>query len=175
MDLVFKLTSSPLQAEAIDLVPQSDSVRLIIRISGLEDSLAARLDRWQTTLSAEKQGRDIVIVHDDAALWREMNALAWCPAEANIYKVSIAPRQIAALDERIQALNAARRYSAGGNNAWVTTDAAVSLESILTELQLAGLVLRGKSETAVIGHRPGLAFAQRIKQVLDPKHIFAEV
>lgn len=175
LDLVFRLTASPLEAEAIDLVPQSDSVRLIIRISGLEDSLAARLTRWQMTLSAEKQAGDMVIVHDDTALWREMNALAWCPAEANIYKVAIAPRHIAVLDERLQDHHAARRYSAAGNIAWLATDAAVPLATILTELQLAGLMLRGKSDTAVIGHSPDMAFAQRIKQVLDPKHIFAEV
>jgi glycolate oxidase FAD binding subunit len=172
---VFKLTASPLEADAIDIVPQSDAAGLIIRISGLETSLPARLDRWQNTLSSDKGAQAIGIIHEDKDLWREMTELAWCPAEANIIKVPVASKQVVQLDERLREFKVRRRYIAAGNIAWISADAAVPLASILTELQLSGLVLRGKSDHAVIGHRPGLAFAQRIKQVLDPNDIFGEV
>lgn len=173
--LIYRLTTSPLEADAIDIVPQADSTQVIIRISGLEDSLAARLSRWQESIHRESDIQEIVVVEDDSELWREMNALAWCPAGSNIYKVALAPRQVAALDAQLATQGAVRRYIAAGNIAWIAAEASVPLASILTELELSGLVLRGTSDSAMIGHRPGLAFAQRIKQVLDPNKIFAEV
>lgn len=174
-NLIFKLTTSPLEADTMDLVPEADSANLIIRISGLEESLAARLSRWQESINREKDIQEIAVVEDDGELWRAMNALAWCPAELNIYKIVLAPRQVAALDAQLQKHSAVRHYIAAGNIAWIAADAALPLASVLTEIQLSGLVLRGTSESAIIGHRPGLAFAQRIKQVLDPNQIFAEV
>ena len=83
-----------------------------------------------------------------------------------LVKVVLSPRQICAFDASIGDLP--RRYSVGGNIAWVAGDNIRTIENALTREDLTGLVLRGQVDNAIIGKPLENDLAARVKQVLDP-------
>ncbi|MEZ4663287.1 MAG: hypothetical protein R2911_37560 [Caldilineaceae bacterium] len=88
-------------------------------------------------------------------------------------KIPITPAKLLTLEPQLAAAGLARRYSVGGNLAWVAAPtASAELSRIVDGLQLAGLCVLGAVETPWLGKRQGLAFAQRIKQALDPDQRF---
>ena len=71
------------------------------------------------------------------------------------------------------AKGAARRYSGGGNLAWVGWPGSlVDLDQHLAALGLGGLVVLGSTAAPLIGARPGINLAARVKATLDPDNKF---
>lgn len=175
LDAMFSLTTSPLETDALDIIPMPDGVNLLIRIGGLESAFSTRLDRLQTFMTESSKVQDMTLITDDSAVWQSVNDFAWCADADTLVKVPIAPRQMVDLDKRLVAINAKRRYTVAGNIAWVSTESLSDVKTILSECRLTGLVLRGEIDHPVIGTRYGLSLAQRVKRVLDPHHIFGEV
>lgn len=167
-DLV-RLSLSPLELHALDLEPAEKGWRLWVRLGGLEEALPARIERIRKFLSAPAE-----TVEDH--VWQSVKELDWVPDGWALIKIPLTPKRIPALEDRLREIEARRRYSAGGNVCWLASPAALSdLDTLLTALDLSGLVLLGPAGTARLGANPGAPFARRIKQALDPDARFLDL
>jgi hypothetical protein len=68
--------------------------------------------------------------------------------------------------------NASRRYSVGGNVAWIATNDVAALDATLKQMGLQGLVMLNATGDPRIGWREANAFAARVKRALDPQGKF---
>ena len=177
------LAKAPFDIDALDLAPKAAphaGMTLYIRMGGLEDVLQARaqqlLGYLQTkapALAANTKNPPCACGHEDAELWQAARDFAWVADGAALAKLPITPQKLLALEPQLAAAGLPRRYSVGGNVAWVATPtAAAELSRIASELQLTGMYVVGTVDTPWLGKRQGLTFAQRIKQALDLDHRF---
>ncbi|MGQ0600698.1 MAG: FAD-binding protein [Anaerolineales bacterium] len=174
LNAVYKLYGSQLDIEALDVRVDARSATLYVRLGGLVTALSVRLERLSGLI-----GRGEVIEGaDDAALWRNAREFEWMPRGAMLVKVPLTPARIAPLEAALAETIIVRRYSAGGQVGYfaVPTGAdglRAKLEATLSEQQLSGLVLFGQTSNPFIGApRSHHAFAQRVKQALDPANRF---
>jgi hypothetical protein len=90
------------------------------------------------------------------------------PPGWQLLKVPLTAKRIPAFDAAVAPLPAQRRYSAGGNVAWVATPAPVeAVHNILIAQGLAGLVVVGPPGRALIGAQRGESFGARVRAALD--------
>ena len=80
------------------------------------------------------------------------------------------PARLPALEAALAAIPSQRRYSLGGNLAWVALppEHLAALETLLAQQGLAGLLIFGAPGNPLLGQRTGEAFNQRVKAALDP-------
>ena len=164
---------------ALDLVVngQDDAAptyQLLVRLGGAPGLLRQRIDQMRTVISGEAAMKgEMVINEDDAALWVTAREFSWASPEVTLVKVATTMNKIAALESALATQASTRRYAVGGNLLWLAwpTD-AVALDTLLIQHELSGLMVRGKSSNPLLGLRRGQAFAQRIKQALDPQQRF---
>ena len=142
-----RLTSSQMDFFAIDLTPTPDSAILEVRLGGLAAAFPDRLTR----LGALTGGGDILMDAEDAACWRAAREFTWRPEDAVLVKVPVTPGRIARLEADLTGLAnlsglAVRRYSAGGQVAWLSWPPAAldGLDAALKALDLSGLVVLGQ-------------------------------
>jgi len=127
---------------------------------------------------------------DDAALWEAAREFTWVPVESALVKVPVTPRRIPQLEAMLEQTSAVRRYSAGGQVAWLSWPHAVDvLDTELSRLGMAGLAIFGPEYVAIFGpeyvgggpfgliglKRSHQAFAARVKAALDPAVRFPEL
>jgi glycolate oxidase FAD binding subunit len=199
---IYRLTTSSLELHALDLEPEQEGgeetipgrgqVRrggaggnnwtLWVRLGGLAEALPARVERMREFLLAPKGGATATAVIEapaEGALWQEVKALAWVPGDWALVKVPLTPKRIPVLETQLAKLEAQRRYSAGGNVGWLAWPAgenwAGKLDSLLTQLDLSGLVLLGPPNVTRLGVNPGAPLARRVKQALDPEGRFLDL
>ncbi|MDR5683299.1 MAG: FAD-binding protein [Armatimonadota bacterium] len=156
--------------EALDLEPPGV---LWVRIGGLSESLDVRLQRLLEFL-----GRAARVLRGDeeVALWESVREFSWVPAGCSLVKVSITPGRVTALEERLAAREPARRYSVGGNLAWVACPGDLGdLDAILTSVGLAGLCVLGPPGRVRLGAWGDGVFAERVKRALDPGGRFGRI
>jgi glycolate oxidase FAD binding subunit len=196
-----RLTGSQMDFFAIDLAPTPDGVFLEVRLGGLAAALPERLAR----LRGLTGGGAVLLDDADAAHWRAAREFAWRPEDSALVKVPVTPGRIARLEAglsevawRITAESAEgaektkssaisassavkfsppRRYSAGGQVAWLTWPPAAldALDAALKTLDLSGLVVLGQPDRTRLGVRNGQSFERRVKVALDPDGRFVEV
>ena len=168
--VVQRLYTSPLDIDSFDLEPTPAHGMIVwLRLAGLKSALPARIDRVRSTIG----GGDVV--DDDQALWQQVRELKWLPPGWSLIKVPVTPKRIPALESALPS-TALRRYSGGGQVAWIAlADRAETLDPVLIAQGLSGLVLIGSTDRPRLGMRGGEAFARRVKQALDPQHRFVEV
>ncbi|BCX03820.1 MAG: 2-hydroxy-acid oxidase [Candidatus Roseilinea sp.] len=165
--LLPKLTNCPYDLNAIDLVVgAANQVAILIRVGGLAAGLPQRMDRVRALCS----GGEIITGDDEVALWCAAREFAWAADGEPVVKVPLTPGRIPALDARVQP--ARRRYSVGGNVAWIATHALDDLDATLKSLDLTGLVLLNAPGDPRIGRRTHNAFAERVLRALDPQSKF---
>jgi glycolate oxidase FAD binding subunit len=167
-----KLSASQLDIEALDLQPDGyGAATLYVRLGGLLNALSARLERLSQLIG----GGELIEGADDEALWRNAREFEWAPAGSALVKAPLTPARLAAFDVAIAHHPAQRRYSAGGQVAWVAWPAPIAmLHELLSAQGLSGLVVWGAPGRPLIGLRAGGAFAQRVKSALDPAGRFGE-
>lgn len=159
---MLKLMRAPLDVEALDIDcgAQPDSPALEVRVGGIPSSLPERMERIQTIT-----GRGDVLRGDaEAQHWQQVREFGWA-GETPITKIPLTPEKIAALDAALEASlvgqRVPRRYSVGGNVAFVAAD--------LPDSDWPGLRLLGSGAP----YQPQEnAFTRRIKQALDPENKF---
>jgi glycolate oxidase FAD binding subunit len=168
VDLLVKIGASGMDVHALDLVPGGPHCYAVwARLAGLPAALDERLERLRKLLGRGQAVRD----EQDAALWDDVAEFRWAPRPWNLVKVPLTPRRIPSLESALLALDpgALRRYSGGGQVAWVATTAAPdALDSVLSRLSLSGLVIMGPKSPVRLGVRPGESFERRVKAALDP-------
>lgn len=178
LQAVYSLAVTPLEMDALDLEPAgSDRFALVIRLGGLPAALPGRTGRLQNFLKSNTQAGAAEVLEDnaEAALWAQANALGWAAGEQHLIKVPLAPKRVPEFDASIQEHVAARRYSVGGNVAWLSAPNLEPLNDTLIRLELAGLVLFGPPGRPFIGARKGEALARRVKKALDPSGKFLDL
>lgn len=164
--------STPSRSEGTAARPTEASYTLWLRLGGWERILGQRLAQLHRLLGGGEQVEGAA----EAAHWQEQRAFAWVAADQALVKVATTAAQLPALEARLAATTAQRRYTVGGNLTWIAWPGALSeLAALLTELNLAGLVIRGATTQPRIGAQTGQLFAQRLKQALDPHGKFLEL
>lgn len=162
-----RVARGPLGIEAIDLVPDA---RLVVRLGGAAETLAARGARLEALAGASAERID-----DDAALWREAGALAWVPEDHVVVRAALTARHVPAVRELLAAHDGHARYANAANVAWIAWPAAAPLDALdagLTVLGLPAMAITGPPGRPLLGARPGGAFGQRIRAALDPHDRF---
>jgi glycolate oxidase FAD binding subunit len=170
LEAVYKLYGSQLDLESLEVRPDARSVTVYVRLGGLREALPARLDRLAKLLG----GGEILEGGNDVLLWQGIREFEWVSAEAALVKVPLTPTKIPALDAELEKLNLTRRYSAGGQVAYVAgPDDLSGLHTLLAAQNLSGQKLFGSPAQRFMGaSRSNRAFAQRVKQALDTTHRF---
>jgi glycolate oxidase len=171
VDAMTGLTARPLDIEAIDLEPAADGAALLVRIGGRADLLQARVERLQSLLGRGEPLRG----DDERDYWRGVDGFRWAAGSAALVKTPLNALQVGALDQKLAELASLRRYSVAGNVAWIALPEAEhlpALDSMLTALNLAGVVVRGPASQQLLGVRSGDPFYRRVKQALDPEGRF---
>jgi glycolate oxidase FAD binding subunit len=159
--------TAPLDVDALDLAVGADGAAdLWVRLGGLGEVLAARAERIGALLG----GPESLTGDVDAALWQAGRELRWVPAGACLLKVALSPARLAAFDAALAPTTALRRYTTGGNLAWVAfaPDQLPAIEAALTAQSLSGLLVFGPPGRPLLGPRTGESFAKRVKAALDP-------
>lgn len=159
-----KLATTVFDIDALDLLMPEPT--LLIRLGGWANTLPDRLQRLRTFVGGGE------IIKDDGELWESAREFSWLPAGSSLLKVPLNLHKIAALDATLG--SSARRYSVGGNVAWIGWEGNVGLiDATLNQQGLSGLVVLGKATgKPLIGKRTGKAFYQHIKSALDPEGKF---
>ncbi len=159
-----KLATTVFDIDALDLLLPEPT--LLIRLGGWQKTLPDRIVRLRQFVGGGE------VIAEDAEVWQEALDFSWLPAGASLVKVPTTLHKIAALDATLGATP--RRYSAGGNLAWLAWSGTISaLDATLSTQGLSGLVVLGEAvSNPLIGKRTGQAFMQRIKSALDPEGKF---
>ena len=167
--LLPKLTNCPYDLNAIDLLMEADdAAALFIRVGGLAAGLPQRMDRVRALCG----GGQVITGDDEARFWRAAREFEWLAPEESAVKVPLTPSRIPGLDAAVR--RARRRYSVGGNVAWIATCDLPALDAALKALGLAGLILLNAVGDPRIGHHQTNAFAGRVARALDPHGRFAQ-
>lgn len=173
LEAVYKLYGSQLDLESLDMRPDARSVTVYVRLGGLREALPARLDRLARLVG----GGEILEGGNDILLWNGIREYEWVNQSAALVKVPLTPARISALDVELEKLNYTRRYSAGGQVAYMAgADDLSSLHALLAAQNLSGQKLFGSPAQRFMGApRSYHQFASKVKQALDKTNQFGEL
>jgi glycolate oxidase FAD binding subunit len=163
-----EIRRSPFELEAADLEPDGT---LYLRIGGARAALPARA----AALSRQFAGARVEEIGADEArrFWQQGRDLE-TPAGGALVKAATTMGALKGLDDRLAAADARRRYSAGGEMAWIWWPRGIpELDAILAGLGLAGVVVLGDAAAnPFVGRRPDAVFLERVRRTLDPRGTF---
>ena len=167
LSALYFINQSVYELDALDFEPQPGQWSLLVRLAGFEKTLPQRLDRFAASMKTNTALVDSVELGTDTAIWNVLNELT---KAAYLVKVVLSPKQIPPFDAMIS--EDQRRYSAGGNVAWVAADDIDRLDLVLRQHALSGLCIRGAVDSPLVGKTIDNVLAKRVKQVLDPQNKF---
>lgn len=169
---LMRLTCVPLDLYAFDMEAGRDGYSLQARLAGPPESFAARSARLRSLL----EGSNRLEGEAEREHWAAARRFDWVAEGAWLAKVALTARRIPALEAHLEPAGALRRYSCGGNLAWIAWPGDIQeLDSVLAACDLAGLALLGAEGASRLGKRSGASFARRIKSALDPQDRWVEV
>ncbi len=158
------LTLSSFDIDALDLVPDGDAATLFVRLAGSAPVLQSRAERLRQHLGAGD------LAPDEAQIWRSARELSWVPSGWAVAAIPTTLPQVAHADPLLRDAGTLRRYSAGGQVAWVASiGQSDSLGPILDAEGLSGLrVLGPPGAGAVVGRDIENELGRRVQRALDP-------
>lgn len=167
VEVLYRAAALSMDVHALDLVPGGPTCYAVwARLAGLADALPGRLERLAGVLG----GGTAVTGEQDAALWEDVDEFRWAPKPWTLIKVPLTPRLISDMEAAILALDpgALRRYSGGGQVAWVATNAPVpAFDTALRTLGLSGLVVLGPGAKVRLGVTNGRPFEERVRLAMN--------
>ena len=173
---LIQLGPASLELFALDLEPGEGSCALLLRLGGLPETMAGRLERLQNALARSGANPAKMLRLQgapEAEFWRSRREFSWLGPGQTLVKVPLTPRGVLSLDEQLATQGAQRRYSSGANLAWVAWPGSTEPFHRLLQAQgLSGLAILGRSDQLLLGVRVGDAFAKRVKKALDPNGKF---
>ena len=166
-----RLARSQLELTALELIAPAT---LAIQVAGSAVAARERVARTLQALQADAELLDAAAAND---LWTAAREFTWVPPGTSLLKIACNPTHLAKLDDVLQRLagTAPRRYGVGGHVAYVAWPRVANiagLESELQRLRLGALPLTGDWPASRLGHQPGQAFMERLRQVFDPHSKF---
>lgn len=173
-----KVVDAHFDVYALDLLVEqtgglAPTYQLLVRLGGAPALLRQRIDQLRGLIGEAARTGDLLIEGADAELWTAAREFTWAPPDGALVKVATTIRTLDKLEAALQDQGAVRRYAVGGNLLWLAwAGPLASLDSLLAQHGLGGLVVRGVADKPLIGHQQEQAFAQRIKQALDPQQRF---
>jgi glycolate oxidase FAD binding subunit len=168
------LTLSRFDIDALDLVPDGEAALVSVRLAGSAPVLQARAERLRKHLGAGD------LAPDEAETWRSARELSWVPPGWTAMMIPVTLPQVARLEALLRGTDALRRYSSGGQVAWVASieqtetggprsEQPESLGAILEAEGLSGLrVLGPPGAGAIVGRGVENELGRRVQQALDP-------
>jgi glycolate oxidase FAD binding subunit len=172
LEALYRITSSPLDLMALDFAPSPTGMTLWVRFGGFAEELSGRAQR----LSGFLGKGETIEGQTESMLWRDAREFAWSPAGWSLIKVPTTPRRIRLLEVSLAGGPCLRRYSSGGQVAWIASPGEIDfLNSLLAANGFSGLVILGPAGRRRLGVQAGDLFARRVKQALDPGGRFVEV
>jgi glycolate oxidase FAD binding subunit len=157
--------------DALDLQSEQHAYVLWARLSGPENTLARRMARLEARLGEAEVLED----QADLSVWEAAREFAWVPDGWSLVKLPLTPGRIPKVDAALSNLGCLRRYSAGGQVAWVACNSSPkALENMLSVMGLDALVLWGPPGIVRLGEVKGNLFYEQIKSVFDPDRRFVE-
>lgn len=181
---IYRLTTSSLELYGLDLEPAGGNKwSLWARLGGLAEAMPARIERLREFLLTPKGGATKAEVLEGATeetLWQGVKEFEWVPADWALVKIPLTPKRTTTLETKLKGFETRRRYSAGGNILWLACPTGAEqwrgkLDTLLTGLDLSGLVVLGQAGPVWLGVNPGAPFIRRLKQALDPGGRFLEI
>jgi glycolate oxidase FAD binding subunit len=167
--LLRRLATTRFDLEALDLAPAERGAAVYVRLGGPAGVLPQRLQMLAAWLGDGEIDREA-----EPDFWRVGDSFGWLRRTCALVKVPVTPDKIGGLESVLVAANAGRRYSSGGNLAWIGWPGDLAdLDTQLVALGLGGLVVRSALHAPaapLIGMRNGVSLARRLKAVLDPEN-----
>lgn len=170
LQAVYTCNQSSQELDLLDFAPSNASNAsdagwtVLAGMAGFRATLPQRAQRFAAMMRARTALLAATDATGDASLRDPLAGLTG----GYLVKVVLSPRQIPGFDARLGGMP--RRYSAGGNIAWLAPRDIAALKAILEAQRLPGLVLRGAVASAVIGRQMHNPLAERVKRVLDPQN-----
>lgn len=162
-----RLAASPLDLEAIDLVPDNGPRRkylLQLRFGGAANAISSRLSR----LVHEFPQAEILDDQQARHLWNGVAVFSWAGNDP-VIKIPITCGAIPAIEEFCRSRDLRRRYSVAGNVAWI---AGPNLEPVMDRWRVRHFFMNAPADLPPQRlHAPG-PFAMAIQRALDPKKKF---
>lgn len=172
LEALTRAAMAQVDLEALDLEPLQEGYRLWARISGLPMTFDTRIHKLQAAIG----GGEALHPDQEPDFWQAGQEFSWAPSGWSLVKAPVIPSQIAGLERELRGAKTLRRYSVGGQVAWIALDEDLgALRDLFERLGLNGLVFRGSPQVARLGERTGQVFYERIRSVLDPQGRFVEV
>jgi glycolate oxidase FAD binding subunit len=172
LQVLTRLSTSPLDPNAIDIRLSGQKIELLVRMAGPESAMPRRLERLR------KLAGDIEVTEgpEEDNLWSQVREMAWVPSGWLLVKIPTTPRRIPMLETMLAGMECLRHYSGGGQLLWLATPASPqALHELLAGNGFSGLAVFGPPGSPRLGLRVGTPFEQRVKTALDPNRRFAEV
>ena len=166
------LTLSPVEILSLELVPRGSSFSLQIRLGGDPRLFQERINH----LGAYLQDVEYFQGEEELENWKGINEYNWVPEGSSLIKVPLIPKLIPELDAFLEECEAVRRYSAGGNIAWIAwSNTTTLLDQKLLDMKLMGLTILGPCDQVRFGLPAQNVFFRKIKAALDPSGLWVEV
>jgi glycolate oxidase FAD binding subunit len=172
-NILSKLSVSPLELYCLDIFSRNNGITMYIRIAGPPDSLKARIERLKIYINQESEHLEGT---EESEYWRNARNFNWVPAGWSLVKVPITPNKLPELERQLKDTDTLRRYTVGGNLAWISCDRPLDyLDKGLKLLDLSGIRILGTQGPTRLGSNSENSFYRRVKNALDPKNRWAEV
>jgi glycolate oxidase FAD binding subunit len=171
LQAMHQATTSRLDIDALDLVPSPGGYIVWARLGGLARALPPRLERLASIFG----GSQLWEGADEEQLWEDARELKWAPEGRSLARLALTPARIPGLEAALASRPAVRRYSSGGQMAWLAWDGSLkSLNDLLCAHRLTGMALWGQAGAPRLGDFTARPFYRRVKDALDPQRHFVE-
>jgi hypothetical protein len=118
------------------------------------------------------------VTEGDAPLWRSATEFAWAPPDHALVKVPMVSSEIVQFENllRTQEVTVPRRYSVGGNVAWIAWPPSIDrklLEDAAARIKRPLLVVRDTNAVALPDPISDHPLLLKLQRVFDPQHKFS--